>query len=425
MELLTLLSVSITVKLIVLLFLIALSAIFSSAETAFTSLSIIQISKLAETKKSGRLIKKLQEDPDNLLTTLLLGNNLVNIAATSLVTQMTISLWGEHTIAAVTLFFTAIILIFAELTPKRIALANNLLIARATVYLIFALSYLLLPIMIILRFISFILSWPFVRKKSNQISTEGILQMVSLAEDIGEIEEYENDMVKNVFHLNELSVDAIMTHRKDVFSLDKDMLLAEALPAIKDSHFSRIPVYQNEPENIVGIVLSKEILKAILQGKQESKLESYMHKPTFISQAKKADHLFKLFKDNHLKMAVILDEYGGLAGIVTQEDVIEEIFGELYDENEQKDFQPITQIANNHWEMLGTTPLHLVEEQLSISMPITKFAKTLGGFIMERNEEIPTVGLVILYQGVQFCVKTMEKNKIVCVDVKKQAQPDL
>lgn len=409
-------------KILLLLFLLFLSALFSGAETAFTSLSVVQIAQLAEKTKRGKLIKKLTDKSDNLLATLLLGNNLVNIAATSLATGMTIHYYGENFITAMTFILTAFILVFSELTPKRIALNHNEFIAKQLVFIIFFLSLIFYPVMISLRSISQILSWPFSKSKKRSVSTEGILQMVNIAENIGEIEEYENSMVRSVFHLNELSASAIMTHRQDVFSLPLDMPLSEAIKAIQESHFSRIPVYKEEPENIVGIILSKEVLKGAINGQFNKKLQDFIHKPTFISEAKRADELFKLFKSNHQKMAIILDEYGGLAGIVTQEDLIEEIFGELYDENEKDEEEMISWEAPNHWIVQGATPLYQIKEEIQIDIPETKSAKTIAGFLMKELDEIPTVGMTIFYNHAHFKVLSMDKNRVVEVEIKKTAE---
>lgn len=246
--------------------------------------------------------------------------------------------------------------------------------------------------------------------------------MVNIAEDIGEIEEYENSMVRSVFHLNSLTASAIMTHRQDVFSLPFDMPLSEAIKAIQECHFSRIPVYKEEPENIVGIILSKEVLKSAVDGHFEKSLQEFIHKPTFISEAKKADELFKLFKNNHQKMAIILDEYGGLAGIVTQEDLIEEIFGELYDENEKDEEEMISWEAPNHWIVQGATPLYQLKEELQIDIPETKSAKTIAGFLMKELDQIPAVGMTIHQENIRFKVLEMDKNRVVEVEIKKRAE---
>ncbi len=412
-------TIEIGVRLIALVVLLVFSAVFSATETAFTSLSLVQVSQLASKTRRGRLIKKLTEKPDNMLTTILLGNNLVNIGATSIATELTIKTAGESMVAVVSLLLTLIVLIFAEVTPKRIAMIHNEWIAKQTVVMVWILSTILMPIVRIIRLFSKMLSWPFTGKKNNTVTMENLLHMVKIAEESGVVEEYKKSMVQTVFTLDEIDVEAIMTRRQDIFSLSEEISINEAIELIKENPFSRIPIYRKEPELITGIVLTKDLLKAKVNGAGTKALKEYKHLPIFVSEVKKLSELVSLFKTNHLKMVVILDEYGGLSGIVTQEDLVEEIFGDFYDEDEEKEESLIIQSEVNRWEIKGEAPIHFVNEQLKIAIPPSRYSKTIAGFLIEKLDQIPTVGMSYLWKGYKMKVLKMDKNRIAKILVLK------
>lgn len=403
------------VRLSVLTLLLLLSALFSATETAFTSLSFLQASQIATKSARGRLIKQMKDSPDNMLTTILLGNNLVNFAASSLAVEFTTRMFSENAVVIMVPILTLIVLIFSEVTPKRIALVHNEWVAKRTVYTIWFLSMIFRPFLWFIQIFSRILSRPFAGKENKNVSMEGILHMMSMAENIGVVEKYEKSMVRNVFQLNDVPVEAIMTHRQDIFSLPEEMTLQEAVLIIKENHFSRIPLYREEAEHITGIVLEKELLKASLEGHGAQKLKKYMHKPAFISEAKKLDELFQLFKTNHLKMAVILDEYGGLAGIVTQEDMIEEIFGDLYDENEEREDDLIEKTGKESWRIKGETPIHTVRDETGLPIPEGKYSKTIAGFILEKLEEIPLEGTTLNLKEAGIYIEKMDRHRIASI----------
>lgn len=406
-------------RLIALCLLFILSALFSATETAFTSLSFLQLSKLAEQGRRGRVLKKLHAKSDNLLTTILLGNNLVNIAATALATELTLLFFPKMPVIATTFLLTYLILVFSELTPKRIAFANNEWISVHLVYFVWFWYYSLLPFIYLVRYSSWLISFPFARKKAEGVSEEGIIQMVNLGTQAGVVENYEGRLVHNIFLLNDLTVESIMTRRQEVFSIEENTSIEAAIELIIAHRFSRIPIFENEAENITGLILAKEITTAFLEGKRTEAVKQWIHHPPFISEAKKVSELFGFFKSHNLKMAVVLDEYSGLAGIVTQEDVIEAIMGQLNDENESPETEMIQQTGVNRWEVSGETPVFQLNDTLGIGIPLSRNFKTVAGFLMEHWDEIPTEGMRHQYGSYQFKIAQMEHLKIVKIELTK------
>ncbi len=398
--------------------LIILSAIFSATETAFTSLSIVQIQELAsDHNKKGEMVKFLSKRPDILLTTILIVNNLVNIAASSLVANMTIRIFGSQALAVSTGILTLIVLIFAEVTPKQIAIVHNEAIALYMAYPVRWVSWILLPIIKLIGVISSLITH-LVGGEKKKLSLDGILYMVSIAERQGVVETYETRMIKNVFRFNDTQVQAIMTHRTEVFSLEKNTSIDDALVAISEKGFSRVPVYNNDTEEIVGIVLVKSLLTNFQQGNKEKKLKDIMLKPLYISGTRKVNELFYTLKNEKLNIAIIMDEYGGLAGIVTMEDITEELFGELYDEHEKHEKDKITLLRDGRYRLMGETTIHQIEDRLGFELPTGKYAQTLAGYLVEYLGSIPVKNQYIETPFGDFIVESVKRNRINSVILK-------
>lgn len=399
-----------------LILLLVLSGCFSATETAFTSLSAPQLRQISlERGKSGRLVKQLAESPDRLLTTILLGNNLVNIAASAIATSITIKLFGSRMIGAMTGILTLIILIFSELTPKRIAIAKNIQFSLISAWPVWLLSAILRPVIFAISAISSLITRFVIAEQNKKISFESLLHMMSAAEEEGVVENYETEMVKSVFRLNDVSVQGIMTHRTDVFSLEKNNKLESVVSEINEKGFSRIPVYDKEPENIVGIVLSKDVTAHIIDGEGQRRLADIMHEPIFIPATRKLHELFYMLKQEMLNISIILDEYGGLAGIVTREDIIEEILGELYDENEDQGIEKIDLIGENLWRIMGDTSLHQFSDTFEVEMPETEYAETIAGYFFEQLDRIPVAGDKLNFERFELEIEKIDKNRIVSI----------
>ena len=408
-------------EIVLLSILLLLSGFFSSTETAFTSLSLIQAQKLIDDYgKRGQRVKKLSQNPDVLLTTLLIGNNLVNIGATTLATKLTISYFGNYALGYMTGALTLFILIFGEVTPKQIAMAKNMTICLKTSSIILFLSYMFRPFIWVITLISSTITRLFVSKDEKVLTLENVLQMVNMGENMGIVETYENQMVKNVFRINDTPIQGIITHRTDVFSLDSELMISDTFDIILGSGYSRIPLFKDNPENIIGIILVKELVRMDRNSLKDSRLRDMIQEPLFIPHSKKVNEVFTLFKQKNINIAIVLDEYGGLAGIVTREDVIEEIFGELYDEHEIKETDKIISEEKNTWIISGDTSFYAIHDIIEIELEHSRRILTIGGYLIERMGRIPVEEEMLdLEEGSYEILKT-SNNKIDSVRFRKK-----
>lgn len=400
--------------LIIIIVLIILSALFSGTETAYTSLTWYQVKELETGKRrSGKLAAKLAGQPDILLTTILIGNNLVNIAASSLTTTMTIRVFGNFAVGIATGILTLIVLVFAEITPKQIALIHNDSIARIMAYPIKVLTYILFPVVKVVNRMSVTITKLTSRKNSKKISLEGILHVVDIAQDQGIVEDYETRLVQKVFRFDNTDVHTIMTHRTDVFSVPETATVSEVLGDILASGYSRIPVFSESAEDVTGVLLVKDLFKELQENKAETTLVKELAKePIFVPETRKVHEMFFLFKKSNLHLAVVLDEYGGLAGIVTLEDVIEELFGELYDEHETGAQERLTHLPDGSFRILGETSIHQFEDSFNIRIEHSRHVGTIGGYLTEILGKIPQPHQEINAELGKFTIEAMRGNRI-------------
>ncbi len=405
-----------TYMVILLILLILLAAFFSATETAFTSLSLLQVERLAATKSArGRMVARLTRRPDLLLGTVLIGNNLANVSASALATEITIRTFGNHAVGYMTGILTLVILIVGEVTPKRFAIIYNEWISLHTVRVVTALSYLFRPIIWVVGSVSNLLTRTVGSQRRTGLTLEGLLHMVNLAENLGIVANRETRMVKNIFRFNDLPVQAIMTHRTGVFSLEMSLRVASVLSEVSERGFSRFPVYDGQPEKIEGIVNTRHIVEAVATGRIDTRLKEIMTKPIFVPTTRKIDELFSQLKREDCKMAIVLDEYGGLAGIVTQQDIADEILGELRDENEEIGWNKIKPLAGGAYLMMGDTPIHQVNDFLGTSLPHERYVQTLGGYLAETLDRFPAEHETISVPGALFVIEKVSRNRILSV----------
>ncbi len=404
------------IEFIAIVILLILSAFFSATETSFTSLSSIQIEVIAEKRgRRGKLVKKLLKKPEKFLTSVLAGNNLVNISISVISTEVTLKLFGNAIIGIMTGVLTLMILIFGEVIPKNIALAHNEAIAVFTApfinFFIIISSPFVFFIILISRFVTKIFS----KKQKDPITTDAILRLVKYADAQGILEDYENEMVHAVFRLGQQNISSIMTHRTDVFSLDKNSFIKNVMGLINSWGFSRIPIFDKNPENIVGIVLVKDLVKKVSNPKIDVsivKLSDIMIPPFFISGNKKIREALFLMQKEKRNMAIVLDEYSGLAGIVTMEDIVEEIVGELYDEKDDLESEKITPVSENTYLVQGNTLISTINDRLGINLPIGRFSQTIGGYVIDELGRIPKKKEKLSFENIVLTVNSVSVTKI-------------
>lgn len=368
---------------------IAGSALFSGTESAFTSLSPAQIADIrARYGGRGRLVASLSARPDRLLSTVLIGNNLMNVAASALATQITVSLFGNAYIGAMTGILTLVMLIFAEVTPKQVAIANNEFICVHTARLIQLMSYVLSPVVWLVSSISRAVAKASTRGDREPVTMDSILHLVRQAESLGILEAYKSRVVKNLFRFNETPIDAVMTHRTEVFSLEQRTTLADAAVQVAERGFARVPVYHDDPEQIVGVALAKDLMK--IASDDTRALKDIMLPPIYVPEHRKIDRVMNRLLREKLNMAVVLDEYGGLAGVVTLEDILEEIIGEIYDEREERETTSIRRLSPTSYAIRADVALSHVNEFLTVQLSDEQSdVHTLGGYLTAQLGRVP------------------------------------
>jgi CBS domain containing-hemolysin-like protein len=391
----------------VLIALLFLSGFFSSAETALFSISRAKAKHLAKQKGiANSLIKQMKDDPHRLLSTILIGNNLVNIGASALATAIAIGIFHNNAVGAATAIMTVLILIFGEIIPKSFATQNNILIARIVILPIYWLSILFWPIIIFLNFI------PRLTGKINKTPTvteEELLTIVEVVEEEGEIKEEERELIHNIFEFDDTRASEIMTPRADMFVIDVDKELE--VDAIIQSGYTRIPVIQGNIDHVIGILNTKDLLRYQICSSSDLNIRSIMRKPYFVPESKKLDKLLHQFKVRKHHIAIVVDEHGGVSGLITLEDVVEEIVGDISDETDKVD-PHIIKLKNKEWLVLGKSDIEEVNKMLRINIPDSNEYDTFSGYILEKTGRIPKENEEIKIDGFTVIVKEMEGNRI-------------
>jgi len=394
-------------QIIVLIALVLLSGFFSSAETALFSISKAKARHIAKNKgKTNTLIKKMKEDPHKLLSTILIGNNLVNVAASSMATALAIKLVANHAVGIATGVMTLAILIFGEIFPKSLATRNNVLIARLVIIPLYWLSILFWPLILFLNFI------PQITRKiqrKHKVTEEELMTFVEVVEEEGEIKEEEKELIHNIFEFDDTNASEIMTPRADMYVIDADEKLD--LEGIMQSGFTRIPVIEDDIDHVVGILNIKDLFMEQARANGELEVRQIMNKPYFVPEYKKLDSLLHQFKKRKQHMAIVVDEHGGVSGLITLEDALEEIVGEIVDETD-KDEPQIVKIKPNEWVVPGKSDIDEVNEKIPMRIPESKEYDTFSGYILDKIERIPQENEEIPVGKFLVTVKEMEGNRI-------------
>jgi CBS domain containing-hemolysin-like protein len=395
------------IKLISLFFLVFLSGFFSSAEIALFSLNEAKTRHLAKNQdKFSQLIRRMKENPHRLLTTILIGNNLVNIAASSLATAAAIEVYGSTGVGIATGVMTFLILVFGEILPKSMATHNNLIIAKIVIYPLFWLYWLFFPFIKIMDFIPLLIGRI---DKLPTVTEEELLTYVEVGEEEGEIRREERELIRNVFEFDDISASEIMRPRRDMFVIDIDNV--PEMRSLLEAGFSRFPVKEGNIDNIIGTVHIKDIFRYYSEHGSWPSIREVMREPYFIPEHKRINTLLHQFKYRKNHMAIVVDEHGGVSGLITLEDVLEEIVGEISDETDYVE-PHIVKIKANEWIVLGKAAIEDVNRKLKQNIPESPSYDTFSGYILEYIGRIPEEKEVIEIGSLSVTVKEMEKNRI-------------
>lgn len=380
---------------ILLLVLVGLSAFFSASETALTAFNRSKLKEISdESKTKGEMLKFWLKKPNELLTALLIGNNIVNILGSSIATMVAINFLGNNSkaIGIATATMTIILLIFGEITPKVIAKAYSTKISGAVIEFVFFLSKILLPISILLMSISKVIVKIFGTDLNNIgliITEEEIKSVVSVGEEEGVIEEEEKKMIHSIFEFTDTTVKEIMIPRTTVYAVEASKTLNEVWEEMIGNGYSRIPVYEEKIDNIIGVLYLKDIFNVIRERQLDKAVKYLIREAYFVPETKPLFEMLEEFKKNQIHMAIVLDEYGGTSGIITIEDLIEEIVGDINDEFDGEHDEEIRKVADNKYIIDAMLSIDRINEEIGLNIPVSEDYDSLGGYIYTALGRVP------------------------------------
>ena len=394
--------------------LVLMSAYFSATETAFSSMSKTRMKVLAETNKKAALTLKLSEDYDKLISTILIGNNIVNIAVASLGTVLFVHLLGNDVGATVsTAVITVIVLIFGEVCPKGIAkdFPESFAIFSAPIIRLFIVIF--TPISFLLSALKRLLSKLFKGDKQSSMSQEELLMIVEEVQQDGIIDEEESELLHNAIEFSELCAEDILTHRVDLEAVPIDADKKEIAHVFSETKFSRLLVYEDTVDKIVGVIHQKDFYSETAITR--SSVKDIMTPPVFALKNEKIDDLLRRLQQNKSHVAVILDEYGGTYGIVTMEDILEELVGDIWDEHDEV-IEEFTEVDDGTFKVEGMMNFEDFCEQFEIEAESQSVS--LGGWVSEQLEKIPEVGDSFDFDKLHVTVTETENNRVSLLEIK-------
>ncbi|MBT2684104.1 hemolysin family protein [Bacillus sp. ISL-37] len=392
--------------------LILLSAFFSSAETAFSSVNRIRLRNyVSEGRAGSKNALHISENFDDALSTILVGNNIVNIAAASISSKVAVDLFGASTGLIVSTFgMTILILIFGEILPKSMAKENAEEYSLKISAILLLLIKILTPVNFVFSKLKASVSRMF-SKGENQpsVTEEEIKVMVDISEEEGVINNEERELVHRSLEFNDVLVGEVLTHRMDMITIEVNQPLEEIKQIFLEERFSRIPVYEDNIDNIIGFLSEREFFAELIQNK-EVNVREMLRQPMFVVKSMKIATLLPELQRTKSHMAIVVDEFGGTSGLITLEDILEELVGEIWDEHDEK-VNIMTKIDESTYEFDAAYDLDDFAELFNVPMPETSY-HNLGGWIFETLESIPVNGDTFVYETLRIIVKEVENHRI-------------
>ena len=392
------------ISIIVMGALVLFSAYFSATETAFSTLNKTRIKTLAEAgNKKARLTLELTESYDKLISTILIGNNIVNIALASLGTVLFVNFYGDLGATISTAVVTVVVLVFGEISPKSIAKDYPERFAMFSASFINALIFIFTPLNFIFTLWKKLLTKIFNSEDDKKMSQEELLMLVQEVEEEGTIDNDEGELIRNVIEFSDRSAEDILTHRGDVEAVSIDTSKKEISRVFSESKFSRLLVYEENIDDIIGVIHLKDFYNSgsIFTGD----IRDIMTEPLFVQKSLKIDALLNALQTAKSHLAVVVDEYGGMVGIVTMEDILEELVGEIWDEHDDIT-EDIKEVAINTYRVNGLTNIEVVAEGVSI-----------GGWVMEKLDKIPELDDKFSLDNLDFTVTEIDARRASSIEV--------
>jgi putative hemolysin len=376
------------IEIVSLILLLILSGVFSGSETALVDLSIGRVEGLVKEGRPGsKALLELKLDPSRMLTTILIGNNVVNISASVLATVIATRYFGSAGPGIAVGALTIVILIFGEITPKSLAtrFAERI-------------SLFIAPPLLLLMKLIYPLVWIFGvftrwvhrlsgSSKDPTVTEMELISMLSHGEEEGTIQSTEREIIERVFEFNDLTVRDVMTPHNEVFSLNGDLTVDEALPLVIEKSFTRIPLFEGNRDNLNKVVYMRDLLDALADGKRASRLREVGHTPTYVSQYQPINELFNTMRKNKRHLSIVVDEHGVIRGVATLEDLLEELVGEIYDESDMKT-GALKIISEDELIINATQELRVIEEFFDLDLP-GKPTDTISLWVLTHSEHIP------------------------------------
>lgn len=405
-------------NIIALAVLILMSGYFSATETAFLSCNKTRLRTMAEKgNKRAALVNRLNENYDRLLSTILIGNNIVNLTAASIGTVLFVRLYGDIGATVSTAVITVLVLIFGEITPKNVAKDCPEKLAMFSAPIIRVLIWIFTPLNLLFGLWKKLVSKVLHLESDSKMSQEELLMLVEEVREGGTIDSEEGDLLKNAIEFNDMRAEDILTHRVDLEAVDIESTKKEIAEVFTQSKFARLPVYEDSIDNIIGILNMKDFYDGT--GITAKSIRDIMTKPLFVLKSEKIDELLKLLQETKSQMAVILDEYGGTLGIVTLEDILEELVGEIWDEHDEVTEEYIP-IGENRWRVDCSVNLDDFCDFFGIETDSTTIS--LGGWVMEQLGKVPEAGDSFEFECLSVSVVETDGQRVTFIDVEKKPE---
>ena len=401
------------IQLLILILLLIFSAFFSSAETALTTVNRIRIRSLAEDgNKRAAIVLKILDQQDKMLSAILIGNNIVNLSSSSLATLLATEIFGSAGAGIATGILTLCILVFGEISPKSLAAANSEKLSMLYAGIIYNLMTVLTPVIFIVNLLARGFMWLLhadMDYKDDAYTEDELRVIMDVSHEEGVIESEERRMINNVFDFDDSCAKDIMVPRIDMQFIDVEATYEDVLDAIRTQMYTRMPVYEDTTDNVIGILNIKDL---ILIGRTEDfQVRNYMREAYYTYEFKKTSELFMDMKNNSISMAIVLDEYGATAGLVTLEDLIEEIVGEIRDEYDDDELNDIKKLSDREYSIDASMRLDDLNDALELDFQSEDY-DSLGGLVIGLLDRLPEAGETVRDGAYTFTVESIDKNRI-------------
>ena len=404
---------TVVIRLVLVVVCLVLSAFFSSSETALTTVNLIRIRNLADNgDKAAAWVLKARRDQSKMLGAILIGNNVVNLSASSMLTVLVTDVFGSQAVGAATGVLTLLVLLFGEITPKTIATLEAEKNALRFARVICLLMTILTPVIFVVNPLSggvLRLLGVDPNKPTDSITEDELRTIVEVGHEKGVIESEEKEMINNVFDLGDSVARDIMVPRIDMSFVDVEASYEELMEIFRRDHYTRLPVYEDNTDNVIGIINMKDLI--LLEDRAAFSVRDYLRQPLFTFESKKLSELMIEMRKTSNNIVIVLDEYGATAGLITLEDILEEIVGDIRDEFDADEEDELKEISKGEYLADGSMNLDDINDRLGLELVSEDF-DSLGGFMIDRLEHLPAEGEEVDTEEVRLVVEKVNKNRI-------------